>query len=218
MTDTPDATAEPLGPPRWRRPLVISGIVAFVLFLIVALLVVIALTFSVQVNGHSMEPTLHTGDRLFTNFLAKDDVDRFDLVQGKLGPYRQEVVKRVVGLPGDRISIEGGPKPVVYLQPKGQAQKYRVESTTWASQIGDRIQACCNADGTRIDSGKAKTITIPDGEYWVVGDNWGGSDDSRTYGFLHKKDVQSILAFRVLPIGKLGSIPNPAKLVPVAGS
>jgi signal peptidase I len=201
---------------RWRKPLIITSIIALVLFIVAALLVAGALGFAVVVNGNSMEPTLHTGDRLITDTFGKKDPKRFDLIQGKLSAYHIEVVKRVIGLPGDRISIQGGPRPVVYLQPSGSEQKYEVESSTWASQISGATQSCCNSNGTRLDPGvPAQTITVPPDEYWVIGDNWGGSDDSRTYGFIAKSDVQSTLDFRVLPLSKLGRVPNPAKLVAV---
>ena len=68
---------------------------ALLLVLLVILVPVTALTFSVQVTGHSMDPTLEEGDRLFVNFLGRDDVERFDLVEAQLENTVGRAVKRV---------------------------------------------------------------------------------------------------------------------------
>ena len=57
------------------------GVTMLVLFLTAMLTVVVALTFSVQVSGHSMEPTLRSGDRLEVDVFARHDIHRFDVVE-----------------------------------------------------------------------------------------------------------------------------------------
>src|SRR5690606_3177131 len=63
--------------------------------------VIAVFTFAVTVDGHSMDPTLRTGDRLSSNFLSRDDIERFDLVEATEPGRSTRLVKRVIGMPGD---------------------------------------------------------------------------------------------------------------------
>lgn len=187
---------------------------ALVAFLLALLTIVAALAFSVHVKGHSMEPTLREGDRLLVQFWKRGEIQRFDLVQARVGVAKSPVVKRVIGLPGDAVSVafaEG--KPVVTVTPSGSDTAYVVENGTWDDRIGDRIAPCCKPDGTAGVAPAA--VVVPDGSYWLLGDNWGGSDDSRTYGFVKQADIGGVLDLRLQPLGSFGRVPNPARLVPV---
>ncbi|HSX66801.1 signal peptidase I [Nocardioides sp.] len=185
-----------------------------VAFLLALLAIVAALAFSVHVKGHSMEPTVQEGDRLLVQFWKRGDIQRFDLVQARVGVAKSPVVKRVVGLPGDEVSVafaEG--KPVVTVTPGGSDTAYVVENGAWDDRIGDRIAPCCKSDGTAGTAPDA--VVVPEGSYWLLGDNWGGSDDSRTYGFVKQADIGGVLDLRLQPLGSFGGVPNPARLVPV---
>jgi signal peptidase I len=189
------------------------GWTALIAGLLALLTIVAALAFSVTVKGHSMEPTVHEGDRLLVKFWDRGTIRRFDLVEARVGVAKTPVVKRVVGLPGDTVSIsfvDG--KPVVAVTPAGSAQPQYVVNPAWASQVGDRVAPCCEDDGTA--GTEPKSVIVPDGEYWLLGDNWGQSDDSRTYGFVAGKDIGGQLNLRLRPLGAFGSIENPAKLAP----
>jgi signal peptidase I len=191
------------------------GWLALCLVLIAILVPVAALTFSVQVTGHSMDPTLAEGDRLFVNFLGRGDVKRFDLVEAQLERGVGRAVKRVIGMPGDKLSIEVvNDKPRVLLQPEGEDTTYVVENAAWPDQIGAAVTPCCSAEG--VTSQKATTVTVPAGSYWLIGDNWGGSDDSRKYGFVASAKIAGRLNFRVLPLGRLGNVEHDIRLTPVS--
>lgn len=184
---------------------------ALLLVLLVILVPVTALTFSVQVTGHSMDPTLEEGDRLFVNFLGRDDVKRFDLVEAQLQNTVGRAVKRVIGLPGDELSVEVvAGKPRVLVKPKGEDTTYVVDNPAWPTQLGTLALPCCKDDG--VTSTKSRTVTVPDGSYWLIGDNWGGSDDSRTFGFVPKDRIGGSLNFRVMPLGRLGKVAHEVKL------
>lgn len=192
----------------------VLGWSALVAFLLALLAIVAALAFSVHVRGQSMEPTLEEGDRLLIQFWKRDDIQRFDLVQARVGVAKSPVVKRVVGLPGDEVSVsfaEG--RPVVAVTPVGSKTAYVVANRHWDDRVGDSTAPCCKADGT---AGTAPTaVVVPEGSYWLLGDNWGGSDDSRTYGFVEQADIGGVLDVRLQPLGSFGRVPNPARLVPV---
>lgn len=191
------------------------GAAALVVFFAVMLVVIAVLAFSVKVSGHSMEPTLADGDRLVVNPFGADDVARFDIVESTLGDREIPVVKRVIGMPGDRIrvSAETDP-PVVRIKPEGEETAYVVDNSAWSGRVGDRTEPCCAEDGTTLPRGREPGwVTVPDGHFWLVGDNWGGSDDSRTFGFVSQEQVTARISFRVQPFGDLGRVPDDVTLV-----
>jgi signal peptidase I len=140
-------------------------------------------------------------------------IQRFDLVEARVGVAKTPVVKRVVGLPGDTVSIsfvdgEAGRARSPRAAPH---TAYVVENRHWSEQVGEKTAPCCNPDGT---AGTATTaVVVPADGYWLLGDNWGGSDDSRTYGFVKKADIGGVLDLRLQPLGSFGRVPNPARLV-----
>lgn len=190
----------------------VLGWTALSAFLLVLLAIVAALAFSVHVKGHSMEPTLEQGDRLLVQFWKRDAPHRFDLVEARVGVAKSPVVKRVIGLPGDTVSVsfEAG-APVVTVKPAGSSTTYVVENPTWKPRVGSATAPCCKDDGTAGTEPRA--VVVPAGHYWLLGDNWGGSDDSRTYGFVAAADLGGTLNLRLQPLGEFGQVPNPARLV-----
>lgn len=173
---------------------------------LVALVLLVLMTFSVTVVGSSMEPTLRVGDRLFVNALnGGGDVSRFDIVQARLGPGQPQSVKRVIGLPGDRVRIryvDG--HPVVEVQPVGEAGWHEVENPAWTASVQER--PCCDDRGRGASEPSA--VTVPDGTVWLLGDNLDASDDSRTYGFVPVEDVGATLNLRVRPLDRAGPVPR----------
>lgn len=190
----------------------------FLVLLLGAVLVPVgAMTLSVRVQGTSMNPTLHEGDRLLLNPLSRDAIHRFDLVHATLGDTRIHIVKRVIGLPGDDVAVAPVlDAPEVFVRPHGSHRVYRVENPTWSAQVGARTLGCCRPDGT--EAGERAWVRVPDGEYWLVGDNWGGSEDSRRFGFVPEDRIAGRLNLRVLPLGALGRVATPARLVAVPAS
>lgn len=201
-----------------RRPWLRTalGVAALVVFFAGVLVVIVALAFSVKVSGHSMDPTLADGDRLLVNPFASDDVHRFDIVETTLGEREIPLVKRVIGMPGDRLRADAsGAAPVVRVRPAGSEREYVVDNPAWAGRVGARTQACCTADGTTVQgTTQPGWVTVPEGHYWVVGDNWGGSDDSRTFGFAAADQVEARVALRLQPFGDFGPVDDAVRLVP----
>lgn len=201
-----------------RRPWLrtVLGVGALALFFAGVLVVIAALAFSVKVSGHSMEPTLHDGDRLLVNPFASDDVHRFDIVETALGDREIPLVKRVIGMPGDRIRADAsGRTPVVRVRPAGSEREYVVDNPAWEGRVGAKTQPCCTADGTAVQgTTRPDWVTVPEDSYWVVGDNWGGSDDSRTFGFAAADQVEARVSFRLQPFGDFGSLEDDVRLVP----
>ncbi|WP_018156525.1 signal peptidase I [Demetria terragena] len=173
---------------------------------LIALAVLVLMTFSVTVVGSSMEPTLRVGDRLFLNALTSgSEVSRFDIVQARLGPDRQQSVKRVIGLPGDRVRIrhENG-RTTVEVAPAGAKEWFRVTNPAWEAARQDRL--CCDARGR--GASEVASTRVPEGSVWLLGDNLDASDDSRTFGFVPVEEIGATLNLRVLPLSRLGPVPK----------
>jgi len=142
-------------------------IVSFVVALAVVLLIRTFLFTIIRVDGPSMSDTLLDNDRLFVNVLdmRRNGPDRFDVVILRYPNRRENFVKRVIGLPGDTIEVNGGaltvngvPYDEPYLTPE------RVETFSRAANNF--------------------TITLGEDEYFVMGDNRDNSNDSRRVGVI----------------------------------
>lgn len=195
----------------------ILGIASLAVFFIAMLAVIVLLTFSVKVYGGSMEPTLHDGDRMLTNIFGRGSVDRFDLVQASAGENGIEVVKRVIGLPGDAVMIRPGTveqPPVVLVRPDAGRETYRVDNSAWTGRYGSRLNGCCDPKGNSV-TGRGRWLTLGEDSYWLLGDNWGESDDSRVWGTITSDEISSTLNFRLMPLGDLGPVDHDVELVPL---
>lgn len=126
------------------------------------------------VSGHSMDTTLHNGDRVLVNKLSYrlHDPNRGDVVVLKTleGAGERDLIKRVIGLPGETLEYRNC---VIYIDGKELIEPYLDPTVVTPTHCGD---------------GQAP-ITIPDGEVFVMGDNRGGSKDSRNIGPVRYDDL-----------------------------
>ncbi len=197
--------AEPVHRRRWLRRVAIATVAVLVAAFAVA---AAGLTFSVRVEGASMEPTLRTGDRVLIDPFG--EVERFDLVEASVDAAGTTVVKRVVGLPGDTVRVEGGPVPRVLVRPAGSSDWSVVSNAAWGEDVAS-VEACCGPDGAQ--QVEAMDATVPDGSYWLLGDNWDASTDSRSFGWVPADDVRARLVVRLLPLSRLGGVASDVALV-----
>ncbi len=144
----------------------------------------------------SMAPTLEVGDRVLVNKLAYriGDVSRGDIVvferpASETASNIPDLIKRVVGLPGESIVIEenqvfvdGAALPETYL-PAGT-----VTTTTTSPLKCTRIEPC----------------TVGDGQVWVMGDNRTDSKDSRFFGPIQESSIVGQAFVVVWPLNRLG--------------
>lgn len=132
------------------------------------------------VEGQSMATTLDTGDRVFVNKLSYrlHDPNRGDVVvlHQITGATERDLIKRVVGLPGETIEMTGC--VVRITEPGGDAPQILDEPYL---DEADRAPGSCGPDVT--------SQVVPDEHVFVMGDNRDGSQDSRTLGPIDEDDL-----------------------------
>lgn len=154
----PENETEKEGRAGWYQ--LLYDILETVLLSAALFLVINALTARVRVDGHSMLPTLENGNFVLVNRLAYrfGEPQRGDIIVFHFDLTRQDLIKRVIGLPGDEVRIENG---VVYVNGVGLAEPY--------------IAAVPTYNGT---------WRVPSGNFFVLGDNRNDSSDSHSWGML----------------------------------
>lgn len=205
MTTTANGPAPGLaidGPPspprgtRWLRESVVVLLAAIVVALLLHLFVV--QTYFIPTS--SMVPTLAVGDRIVVDKLSYDlhGVHRGDIVvfatpatENCAGPPVPDLVKRIIGLPGETISLSGNG----YVRINGK----RLDET-WlpASKQGSTYPG---PSGTAYSL--AHPFTIPAGDYFVMGDNRGISCDSRYWGPIPKSSIVGKVDLSIWPLSAL---------------
>jgi len=168
-----------LGALSWLRDLVFSVLIAVIL--------IVFIYQPVKVEGTSMMPTLTDQERIFINkftYHYLGNIERGDMVVFKYPlDISKSYIKRVVGLPGDRIQIKNGQ---VYVNDK------RLDETYVPEEYRDHIPW------------GPKTVE-PD-KYFVLGDHRSSSNDSRAWGFVDRKYIYGKAVFVYWPLDKLGRL------------
>lgn len=162
----------------WLRDLILSLLLTFI--------VIFFLYQPVQVEGTSMMPRLSNHERIFINkFVYRfEPVQRGDVVVFRypLDPSKS-YIKRVIGLPGERVTIVEGR---VLINAKPLAEFYL------PSQYLDR-------------QSYPPTIVAP-GHYYVLGDHRESSNDSRVWGTVDEKYIYGKAVFIYWPFSELGPV------------
>ncbi len=132
----------------------------------------------------SMIPTLQINDRVLVNkFIYRfSEPERGDIVVFQsVDSGNEDLIKRVVGLPGDEIAVRKGK---VFLNGEPQKESYTNKRFPDVSSF-------------------ART-TVPKNHVFVMGDNRGNSQDSRVFGPLPKKNIEGEAFLRFWPPGRIG--------------
>ncbi len=163
---------------------------------IVGVLIVVFVLQKDNVYGPSMEPTLYSGDAVFTQKVSTyfNLYDRGDIVilngQGMEGYTKSEyLVKRIVGLPGETIKIEDGN---VYIKPADSDEFFILEE----SYLPEGTKTTMMAFG--LEKGYDEITLGPD-EYFCMGDNRAVSNDSRNLGPFSKDRIVAVAFIRIYP-------------------
>ena len=225
---TPEIETKPKGAPKsvWRE--------YFESAVVTVIMALFGMTFVVQavkVPTGSMQNTITIGDHLLVNkfifapgkslpFLPQREIKRGDIIVFKYpgnryDPHRDDrpdnkpivtnYVKRVIGLPGDHIRMEGR-NVIVNGKPLPEHQLEAVDNndrapldikTTTPRKPGEAYDVYYNPDFVEEDypifredhEGDGREVVIPAGKYFVMGDNRNNSEDSRYWGFVPRELV-----------------------------
>ncbi|HVE95169.1 MAG TPA: signal peptidase I [Acidimicrobiales bacterium] len=184
--------------PHSRRRQVIEWVVVIVAAVLTAVVLRAQVVQAFEIPSLSMAPTLLKGDRVLVNKLSYrlHDVNRGDVIVFKRPPNSpdeqvpheeeaiKDLIKRVVALPGERVSsrdgkllINGRPIDEPYL-PTGTLTNIEAEDET----------------------------LVPPGQYWVMGDNRQQSKDSRFFGTIQESSIIGRAFVRMWPINHWGGL------------
>jgi signal peptidase I len=155
--------------------------------IVIAIFINLVLVQATQVLGQSMEPNLHTHQRVlvekvtyrFLHAPRRGDIAVIDLDPSN--PSDDMLIKRVIGLPGDTIEIRGGE---VYIDEE------RLQES-WTTNLG---------------GGNYGPKTVPPLHVFVMGDNRGASNDSRSFGPVHVEKIIGRAWFSYWPPEDVGII------------
>lgn len=162
------------------------------------LLAAFIITFIAQshiVEGNSMQPTLHNGDRLMVDKISyrmrQPRYGEIVVFRYPANPH-QRFIKRVVGLPGDTVEIKNF---TLYLNGQPVTENY----------INGRMY------------GDFGPVTVPEGTVFVLGDNRNNSEDSRyaDVGPVPQKLVVGRALFQYWPITRINTVHVPAVFAPI---
>ncbi len=165
--------------------------------IVLTLLMFMVIRLAVQnfnIDGMSMEPSLHNGELILVDkwsylFHAPQRGDVVVFVAPRTPS--QDYIKRIIGLPGDVITIQGTAVFVdgvklneTYVDPARQGNPYAFKTIS--------------------------NLVVPPNEYWVMGDNRAGSCDSRAFGFVPRQNIigRAALVYWPLGQGNDGLLPN----------
>ncbi len=179
---------------------VINAVLDFVETIVVSLAIFFVVYVFVaqphQVNGHSMDPNLQTGQYLLTE---KINYRFYEPQRGDIIVFRApaaacigdgcDYIKRIIALPGEKVKVVDG-KFFVNGQLLDESQYLAPTVVTNAGAF--------TADG--------REITLGENQYFVSGDNRAGSSDSRYWGPIDKKSIIGRAFLSYWPIGQLGLI------------
>jgi signal peptidase I len=201
----PNPLTPPANKPKSHFPH-LRSILSTILMIAIAPIIAVSITAfalqSYQVDGQSMETTLQNRDRLIVDKFPRTIArithhpyipHRGDIIifnQAGLpdlsGTATKQLIKRVIGLPGDRVLITDG-KITVFN--KEHPQGFDPDKT-----LGYHTAA-------PVTEGEVD-VTLEKNQIFVCGDNRPNSEDSRYFGAINAKDIIGKLVFRLLPLDK----------------
>lgn len=158
---------------------IVKEIISYIIIIIIVVLVKEFIITPIKVNGTSMENTLRNGDLMILDKFSYrfTDIKRFDIVVLKMDD--EYLIKRVIGLPGDKVVYKDNQ---LYINDKVIKESFNHKETS--DYIMDE--------------------KIPDNYYFVVGDNRPVSIDSRIIGLVHENDILGKTSLVLFPFNRIG--------------
>ena len=205
---SPHAEDEPDEPNSWEREeagsasrSVLEWIVVVAAAVLVALVIKTFIMQAFFIPSASMEPTLEINDRVLVNKLSYrlHEVNRGDVVvferSEAIGAEVSDIIKRVVGTPGEQVFFENGK---VFINGQQLDEPYLppgTETTPAPRELGRGKQ--CTRD---------EPCDVPADTVWLMGDNRSNSQDSRYIGPVPMEDIVGRAFVTIWPPGRVGGL------------
>lgn len=195
--DSPESEATEVPAPKPRRGRWLLEWLVIIVLAVAASLVLRTFVFQTfYIPSGSMEPTLQIGDRIIVSKLSVElgTIHRGDILVFKRppnegqycgGPPVADLVKRVIGLPGDRLYNVGN---TIYVNGQPLDQNWTHNEPIGAQQIAS----------------KSDPVVVPKNDYYMLGDNEPYSCDSRYWGPIKRSWVVGKVVFRIWPFNRIG--------------
>lgn len=187
-----DSSPQPASKPPWVKKIRENAITMGVA-LILAFLIRVFIAEPRYIPSDSMLPTLVQGDRLVIEKVTHNfnlrPVVRGDIVVFQ-PPFKLQVlgygknqafIKRAIATPGETVAVQDG---IVYVNHQPLVEDYIAETPRY-----DLI-----------------SVTVPEGELFVMGDNRNNSNDSHIWGFLPQENIIGRAIFRFWPLDRIGNV------------
>ncbi len=158
-------------------------VIPIAIALVLALLIKQFLIFKVYIPSGSMIPTLNEGDQLFvTRVYNLDNLKRGDILVFDSDELNDVLIKRLIGLPGDKIKIVKG---TVYVN-------------------GEKLEE----DYVKNSDDISGEFEVPEGKYFFLGDNRAISYDARRWKnpYIDGSDIKAKAQIRVYPFSDFGFV------------
>lgn len=174
---------------------ILSWLKALLIALVIVLLFRHFLITPSVVKGESMMPNLQDGDRIILSKIS--EINRFDEIAFEAPDTNDNYVKRVIGLPGDTVEMRN--------------DQLIINGENYEEPYLDEYKEVLSEGFTLTEDFTLETLTgeekVPEGKFFVLGDNRQRSKDSRMFGFIDEETVIGDVKFRIWPIQSIGPLP-----------
>lgn len=172
----------------WLKAIVVALVIAFVIRTFIFVPVI--------VEGESMMPTLHNADRMIVSKISNyiGELERGDIVVFH-ATESKDYIKRVIAIPGDTLEYR---EDMLYINEEPVDEPYL-----------DEFRAQMNGfpltENFTLEQVTGETV-VPEGAYFVMGDNRQNSKDSREIGFVEKEEIVGKTNFVFWPLDDFGTV------------
>ena len=163
---------------------IFKELITYTILIVAIILIKTFLVAPIRVNGTSMIDTLENGDIMILNKIGYrfSDIKRFDIVV--VDDKEELIIKRIIGLPGERIEYKDNKLYVdgKYIKedfPRKEMDDYSIE--------------------------ELNETEVPEDTYFVLGDNRPNSKDSRIIGFVPRKQILGKTSLTIFPFSRFGN-------------
>lgn len=156
----------------------------------------------VIIDGNSMNDTLSDMNFVWSNKIAYTP-ERFDVVIVKSEKTQNKMyIKRIVGMPGETIYVDADDK--IHITPADGGESFVLDDV-YGYFAGNKMSSNIRMTNfTNENMNPDGSFTIPEGQYFVMGDNRYNSQDSRVLGSFTRDEIDGHAVARIWPLNKLG--------------